>query len=78
MLGGQAGLADHITVGDGAQVAASSGVMHDVPAGEQWGGTPAKPIREFFREMTTLKRLAARPSKNGPGAADQSGSSKDD
>jgi UDP-3-O-[3-hydroxymyristoyl] glucosamine N-acyltransferase len=78
MLGGQVGLADHITVGDGAQIAATSGVMHDVPAGEQWAGAPAKPIREFFREVATLKRLAARPSKNGTGAADQSGKSKDD
>jgi UDP-3-O-[3-hydroxymyristoyl] glucosamine N-acyltransferase len=31
-----------------------------VPAGARWGGTPAKPVREWFREMTTLKNLAAR------------------
>jgi UDP-3-O-[3-hydroxymyristoyl] glucosamine N-acyltransferase len=77
MLGGQVGLADHITIGEGAQIAASSGVMHDVPAGVQWAGTPAKPILELFRELTTLKRLAARPSKNGPAAA-PSGKPNDD
>ena len=59
VIGGQAGLADHIQIGDGAQIAARSGVMHDVPAGERWGGAPAKPIRDFLREVTALKRLAA-------------------
>jgi len=59
MLGGQVGLADHLTIGEGAQIGASSGVMHDVPAGAKWVGTPAKPVRDFFREVTTLRRLAA-------------------
>ncbi len=59
VLGGQAALVDHVHVGDGAQIAARSGLMHDVPAGEKWGGAPAKPIREFFREIAVLKRLAA-------------------
>jgi UDP-3-O-[3-hydroxymyristoyl] glucosamine N-acyltransferase len=59
MLGGKAGLADHLTIGDGAQIAASSGLMHDVPAGEIWGGAPAKPLREFFREVAAVKRLGA-------------------
>jgi UDP-3-O-[3-hydroxymyristoyl] glucosamine N-acyltransferase len=58
MLGGQVGLADHIMVGEGAQLAAQSGVMHDVPAGQQWMGTPAKPVRAFMREFLTLARLA--------------------
>jgi UDP-3-O-[3-hydroxymyristoyl] glucosamine N-acyltransferase len=59
VLGGQAAIADHIRVGDGAQIAAKSGVMHDVPAGARWGGVPAKSIREYFREVTALKRLGA-------------------
>jgi UDP-3-O-[3-hydroxymyristoyl] glucosamine N-acyltransferase len=32
--------------------------MTDIPAGERWGGAPAKPIREFFREVAAVKRLA--------------------
>lgn len=67
MLGGQAGIAGHLTIGDGAKIAATSGVMHDVPAGEQWVGAPAKPVREFFREVATLKRLAAEKSKAARG-----------
>jgi UDP-3-O-[3-hydroxymyristoyl] glucosamine N-acyltransferase len=57
MLGGQVGLADHVSVGEGAQLAAASGVMRDVPAGEQWMGTPAKPVRAFMRELVTLERI---------------------
>lgn len=60
MLGGKAGLADHLTVGDGAQVAAAAGVMHDIPAGERWGGSPARPMRQWFRETATLAKLAMR------------------
>jgi UDP-3-O-[3-hydroxymyristoyl] glucosamine N-acyltransferase len=58
-LGGQAGIAGHLKIGAGAQVAAAAGVMTDIPAGERWGGAPAKPIREFFREVAAVRRLAA-------------------
>ncbi|MFG1479343.1 UDP-3-O-(3-hydroxymyristoyl)glucosamine N-acyltransferase [Xanthobacter sp. V4C-4] len=62
MLGGQVGVVGHATIGDGAQIAASSNVKGDVPPGVRWGGSPAKPVREWFREVTTLKKLAARKS----------------
>jgi UDP-3-O-[3-hydroxymyristoyl] glucosamine N-acyltransferase len=58
-LGGQAGIAGHLRIGAGAQVAAAAGVMTDIPAGERWGGAPAKPIREFFREVAAVKKLAS-------------------
>lgn len=60
VLGGQVGVIGHVTIGMGAQIAASSNVNSDVPAGARWGGTPAKPVRDWFREMTTLKTLAMR------------------
>lgn len=59
VLGGQAGVVGHVRIGMGAQIAGSSNVKDDVPAGARWGGTPAKPVRDWFREMTTLKRLAS-------------------
>jgi UDP-3-O-[3-hydroxymyristoyl] glucosamine N-acyltransferase len=59
MFGGRAGIADHVTIGAGAQIAAAAGVMHDVPAGERWGGVPAKPIRRFMRESAWLAKMAA-------------------
>jgi UDP-3-O-[3-hydroxymyristoyl] glucosamine N-acyltransferase len=58
-LGGQSGVIGHVRIGMGAQIAASSNVATDVPAGARWGGTPAKPVRDWFREVTTLKKLAS-------------------
>ncbi len=57
VIGGQAGVIGHATVGMGAQIAAKSAVGRDVPPGERWGGVPAKPIKEVFREMAALERL---------------------
>jgi UDP-3-O-[3-hydroxymyristoyl] glucosamine N-acyltransferase len=56
-IGGQAGLAGHLHIGTGAQIAASAGVMNDVPAGERWGGAPARPIRDLWKEVTLLKKM---------------------
>jgi UDP-3-O-[3-hydroxymyristoyl] glucosamine N-acyltransferase len=60
VIGGQAGVIGHVTIGAGAQIAATSNVATDVPAGARWGGTPAKPVREWFREITAVKNLAAK------------------
>jgi UDP-3-O-[3-hydroxymyristoyl] glucosamine N-acyltransferase len=73
VLGGSVGLAPHVTIGRGARVAARSGVMHNVPAGETWGGYPAKPRMQWMRQETTLARLASpgdkgrTPSKGSDG-----------
>jgi UDP-3-O-[3-hydroxymyristoyl] glucosamine N-acyltransferase len=58
MVGGQVGMADHVTIGDGARLAAGTGVIRDVSAGAQLVGQPARPAREFFREIAILRRLA--------------------
>ena len=73
MLGGKAGVADHLTVGEGAQIGAHAGVMHDVPAGAQWIGAPAAPVKEFFREVAVLRRLArGKPASRRSDTADHS------
>ncbi|MGE5566697.1 MAG: UDP-3-O-(3-hydroxymyristoyl)glucosamine N-acyltransferase [Parcubacteria group bacterium] len=59
-FGGRAGIADHVNIGSGAQIAAAAGVMKDVPAGETWGGLPARPVRQWMRETAWLIRQAAR------------------
>lgn len=56
-LGGQAGVAGHLRIGPGAQIAAQSGVMTDVPAGQRWGGSPASPMRDWFRAHASLMKL---------------------
>ncbi len=60
VVGGQVGLADHVTVGDGAQIAAKTGVMRDIGPGEVVMGYPARPIRQFWREIAALSRLTRR------------------
>jgi UDP-3-O-[3-hydroxymyristoyl] glucosamine N-acyltransferase len=62
-LGGRVGVADHVAIGDGARLAAAAGVMKDIPAGETWGGLPARPIRQWLKEQAWLARAAARGDK---------------
>lgn len=64
ILGGQAGVAGHLTIGAGAQVAAQGGVMSDIPPGARVGGFPAQPLKEMWRQIAVLKRLA-RSSRDG-------------
>jgi UDP-3-O-[3-hydroxymyristoyl] glucosamine N-acyltransferase len=59
VIGGQVGVVGHVRIGMGAQIAGSSNVNSDVPPGSRWGGTPAKPVRDWFRELHTLKNLAS-------------------
>ncbi len=56
-LGGQAGITGHLRIGAGAQIAAQSGVMGDVPPRERWGGSPARPMREWFRTLLGIEQL---------------------
>lgn len=58
MAGGQAGITGHLKIGKGAKVAAQSGVMRDVEAGEQVMGSPAMPSRQFMRQVAALGKLA--------------------
>jgi UDP-3-O-[3-hydroxymyristoyl] glucosamine N-acyltransferase len=59
-FGGRAGIADHLVIGEGARIAAAAGLMHNVPAGETWGGLPARPIRQWMRETAWLIKRAGR------------------
>ncbi|WP_062010912.1 UDP-3-O-(3-hydroxymyristoyl)glucosamine N-acyltransferase [Aureimonas sp. AU4] len=70
-IGGQTGFKGHVTVGDGAQIAAVSVVASDVPAGARWGGMPARPVREWIREMATLSAIAK--DRQGAGRDDGHG-----
>lgn len=71
VLAGHVGVIGHVRIGRGAQIAAASNVNGDVPAGARWGGTPAKPVREWFREITTLKSLASRRHPATQGGEDR-------
>ena len=60
MFGGRAGVSDHVTIGAGARIAAAAGVMKNVPAGESWGGSPARPVRQWLRETAMLATMSQR------------------
>lgn len=60
MFGGRAGVIDHISIGSGAKIGADAAVMKDVPAGESWAGSPARPIRTWLRQSAWLARASRR------------------
>jgi UDP-3-O-[3-hydroxymyristoyl] glucosamine N-acyltransferase len=58
VLAGRVGVKNDVTIGEGAQIAAVSNVNGPVPAGGRWGGSPAKPMAQWFREIMTIERMA--------------------
>jgi UDP-3-O-[3-hydroxymyristoyl] glucosamine N-acyltransferase len=58
VIGGQAGLPQHVTIGAGARIAGQAGVWGDVPAGATVSGYPARDHREQLRALAALSRLA--------------------
>lgn len=59
-LAGQAGVAGHLHIGQGARVGAQAGVMADVAPRASVVGSPAEPVREFFRQVAFLRRMMRR------------------
>jgi UDP-3-O-[3-hydroxymyristoyl] glucosamine N-acyltransferase len=63
-VGGQAAMAGHLHIGDGAQIGAQAGVISDVEPKARLLGSPAQPVREFFRQIAVLKKLSAKRDGN--------------
>ena len=60
-LGGTVAIADHIHIGKGATLAGASRVFAgDVPAGVRWGGSPARDLRHWVKEVSQLRRDSKR------------------
>lgn len=74
IMGGQAGTVGHIKIGTGAQVAGAAHPTADVPPGGRVGGTPARPLRQWGREIATLTRLAKQRDRTN--ADNEDGSKK--
>ncbi len=69
VIAAQAGLTGHLRIGQKARIGAQAGVMSDVGAGLDVIGSPAQPIREFFRGVATLRKLARQRRQAGGDAA---------
>ena len=63
VAGGQVGIADHITVGSGSRLAARAGVISNLDGGQDYAGTPAKPLREYARELAMISMQAKRKKR---------------
>lgn len=57
VLAGQVGLAGHLKIGNKVTIGSKSGVMHNIPDGEQWLGIPAQPDKQAKRMMIAMMRL---------------------
>jgi UDP-3-O-[3-hydroxymyristoyl] glucosamine N-acyltransferase len=58
IIGGQAGISDHLTIGRGARLLVQSGHIADVPAAATMFGTPSRAHREYLRAQVAMYRLA--------------------
>jgi len=47
----------HLHIGDKVIIGAQSGVMNDIPAGESFFGSPARPMKETMRIMAVESKL---------------------
>jgi UDP-3-O-[3-hydroxymyristoyl] glucosamine N-acyltransferase len=57
-VGGQAGLAGHLRIGQDAAIGAQAGIMSDLAPGARVVGSPAMPIKDFFRQIAVLRKMA--------------------
>jgi UDP-3-O-[3-hydroxymyristoyl] glucosamine N-acyltransferase len=61
ILGGQVGIADHVRIEEGAILGAQSGIPSNKVIrgkGVVFWGTPARPIREYLKQLALLSTLA--------------------
>lgn len=69
VIGPQVGIADHVKIGSGARVAARGGSQPGAvyEGGQDYGGAPLRPVREWIREMHALTNLAKKSKRDGHG-----------
>jgi UDP-3-O-[3-hydroxymyristoyl] glucosamine N-acyltransferase len=61
VIGGQVGIGDHVTIEAGTMLGGQSGILPHKNfrgKGVLFFGTPARPVREYFKELATLSRLS--------------------
>jgi len=66
IIGGQVGIADHVRIESGAILGAQSGIPSKKVIrgrGVVFWGTPARPIKEYLKELAILARLARKDAE---------------
>jgi UDP-3-O-[3-hydroxymyristoyl] glucosamine N-acyltransferase len=61
VIGGQVGMGDHATVGPGVVIGSGAGILPHKKLhgpGLVFWGVPAKPLKQYLKELATLARLA--------------------
>ena len=58
VIGGGVGMADHCVIADGVRVAGMSGLTNSILVKGDYGGIPAVPARQWFRQAAIIGRLA--------------------
>jgi UDP-3-O-[3-hydroxymyristoyl] glucosamine N-acyltransferase len=67
IIGGQVGIADHVRIESGAILGAQSGIPSKKVIrgrGVIFWGTPARPIKDYLKELATLAKLARREASD--------------
>ena len=57
ILAGQTGVSGHLIIGDRVMIAGQSGVHKSILDPGSYMGSPAKPVKEFVKEQSLIKRL---------------------
>ncbi len=57
VLGGQVGIGGHITIGKKSQIGAQAGIISNTKEGSELMGSPAFPVKEFFKSSVILPKL---------------------
>lgn len=57
VLGGQVGIGGHITIGKNSQIGAQAGIISNTKEGSEVIGSPAYPVKSFFKTSIILPKL---------------------
>ncbi|MEA4904611.1 MAG: UDP-3-O-(3-hydroxymyristoyl)glucosamine N-acyltransferase, partial [Petrimonas sp.] len=57
VFGGQVGIGGHITIGSRTQIGAQSGIISNTPEDSELMGSPAYPIKNYFKSSIIIPKL---------------------
>ena len=57
VLGGQVGIGGHITIGKHSRIGAQSGIISNTKEGSEIMGSPAYPLKNYFKSSVIIPKL---------------------